>query len=133
MRFWTRFVRQEDGAAMVEFALVTSLIFVPLVFGIIEFGRLNWAKTMITNAAKEGARYAAVHGAESGAVADSAAVANYVIGRTQLSPLVVRSSWAQSKDPGDTVTVQVEYTYTPIVRVIASKTIISRSRNVVQY
>ena len=48
-------------------------------------------------------------------------IANYVIGRTRLSPIIVRYSWTGTKAPGtDTATVRVEYTYTPIVRVIAS-------------
>jgi Flp pilus assembly protein TadG len=118
---------------MVEFALVIAFIFIPLVFGIIEFGRLIWSKTTITAAAREGVRYAVVHGSTSGSVADSAAVANYVIARTQLSPIGVQTTWADGKEPGDTATVRVTYVYTPIVRVISSKTITSTSRQVINY
>ena len=91
--FW-RFVRADErGAAMVEFAIVAAVIFIPLVFGIIEFGRLVWSKTMVTAAAREGVRFAIVRGASSGAPADSATIATYVKGRTQLTPIVVRPSW----------------------------------------
>jgi len=125
---------------MVEFALVTAFILVPLLFGVIEFGRLTWSKDTIVAAAREGARYAIVHGSNCElagcTLADSAAVANTVIARTQLSPISVRTQWAQDKDVGDTVTVTVTYVYTPIVKVpflTAAKTITGRSRQVVVY
>lgn len=117
----------EIGAAMVEFALVAGLIFIPLVFGTIEFGRLISAKTTITAAAREGVRFAIVRGSTSGAMADSAAIANYVIAKTQLSPITVKPTWTGTKDPGQPVTVQVTYVYTPVVPVISSKTITSKS------
>jgi Flp pilus assembly protein TadG len=43
------------GAAVVEFAFVAPL-FVMLVFGMIEFGRLVMVQQMLTNASREGAR-----------------------------------------------------------------------------
>jgi Flp pilus assembly protein TadG len=132
-----RLKRDEHGAAMVEFALVAAVIFIPMVFGIIEFGRLVWAKNMITAAAREGVRYSIVHGSSSGAVADSAAVADYVINRTKLSPIIVHPTWTGAKDPGkDTATVRVEYTYTPIVKVpglLAPKTINSTSKQIIAF
>lgn len=122
---------------MVEFAIVSALVFIPIVFGIIEFGRVVWAKNMVTAAAREGVRYAIVHGSQSGSTADSAAVANYVVARTNLAPIVVRPSWsAVGEDPGDTVTVTVQYTYTPIVRVPgmpASKTVAGTSKQIIAY
>jgi Flp pilus assembly protein TadG len=135
-----RFLVNESGSSMVEFALVTAFILVPLLFGVIEFGRLTWSKDTIVAAAREGARYAIVHGSNCElagcTLADSAAVANTVIARTQLSPISVRTQWAQDKDVGDTVTVTVTYVYTPIVKVpflTAAKTITGRSRQVVVY
>lgn len=123
---------------MVEFAIVTAFIFVPMIFGVIEYGRLAFAKDMIVAAAREGVRYAAVHGTEAGlqgdGVADSASVADTVKARTQLSPIVVSARWNQQKNLGDTVTVTVTYVYTPIVRLPffpASKTIVGRSRQIV--
>jgi Flp pilus assembly protein TadG len=135
-----RFRTDESGNSMVEFAIVTAFILVPLLFGVIEFGRLTWSKDTIVAAAREGARYAIVHGTTcelSGcSLADSAAVANMVSARTQLSPLSIRTQWAQDKDPGDTVTVTVTYVYTPIVKLpflLTSKTITAASRQVVVY
>ena len=46
---------------MVEFALIAPLFFF-LLFSIIEFGRAVYYIQMLNNAAREGARYAIVHG-----------------------------------------------------------------------
>jgi Flp pilus assembly protein TadG len=132
-----RFLTNNDGAAMVEFAIAAGLVFIPMVFGIIEFGRLAWSKNMVTAAAREGVRYSIVHGSSSGSIADSAAVANYVIARTSLSPIIVRPSWTGSKAPGkDTATVAVSFTYTPIVRVpglLDPKIVTGVSKQIIAY
>jgi Flp pilus assembly protein TadG len=133
-----RFRDDESGAAMVEFAIVAALFFIPLIFGIIEFGRVVWAKNMVTAAAREGTRYAVVHGADpqNTSTADSAAVANYVINRTALSPLGVSTVWKHSKMAGDTVTVTVKYSYTPIVKVpglLTTKNLTGKSTQIVYF
>jgi Flp pilus assembly protein TadG len=129
-------VNEEHGGAMVEFAVVAGLIFIPIVFGILEFGRIVWARDMITSAAREGTRYAVVHGAQSSAPFDSAAVASYVQGRTQLSPIGVKTTWTTDRSAGDTVVVTVTYVYVPIVKVpglLTSKTITAKSTQVVWF
>ena len=52
-------VGREDGAAAVEFAIVATLFFM-LVFGIIDFGFAFHSWNNAANAAREGARKAAV-------------------------------------------------------------------------
>ncbi len=54
--------RRSSGQAMVEFALIAPLFFA-LLFAIIEFGRMVYIQQMLNNSAREGARYAIVHGA----------------------------------------------------------------------
>lgn len=49
------------GAATVEFALIAP-VFLLLVFGIIEFGRMLMVQQVLTNATREGARRATVEG-----------------------------------------------------------------------
>ena len=125
------FLRDERGSAMVEFAIVAALIFIPLVFGVIEFGRLIWAKNMITSAAREGVRYSIVH-----STADSASIADYVKGRTKLSPISVAPSRTGTNPGVDTAAVSVTYTYSPIVQVpglLTSKTITSVSRQIIAF
>ena len=50
-----------SGQGLVEFSLVIP-IFVVMLFGIVDFGRVIWARNSLENAAREGARYAIVHG-----------------------------------------------------------------------
>ena len=52
-------LRREDGAAAVEFAIVSTVLFL-IVFGIIEFGRTYSQYEAFQGAAREGARRAAV-------------------------------------------------------------------------
>ena len=53
-------IRAQDGAAMVEFALVSLLVLIPLLFIIIEGSLILYNQAMITNASREGAREAIV-------------------------------------------------------------------------
>jgi hypothetical protein len=48
-------INNQNGAAMVEFAIVLPLLLI-LVFGIIEFGVMFYDKAVITNASREGVR-----------------------------------------------------------------------------
>ncbi len=56
--FFSRLRRREDGSAAVEFAfcLIPLLL---IIGGIIDYGEVYYMQTMITNASREGARYAA--------------------------------------------------------------------------
>lgn len=58
--------QEERGQATVELALVLPVL-VLILFGIMEFGRLFSAYLVVTNAAREGARLAAV-GADDAAI-----------------------------------------------------------------
>jgi hypothetical protein len=64
----SRHTRQSTGQALVEFALVAPMLFLVL-FSIIEFGRFVYYNQVLNDAAREGARYAIVHG--SGALCPS--------------------------------------------------------------
>jgi hypothetical protein len=52
-------LRNQNGAVAVELALLSPLL-VLLIFGMIEFGLLIFNKQVITNAAREGARFGIV-------------------------------------------------------------------------
>lgn len=56
--------RGRGGQALVEFALVAP-IFILTLLCIVEFGRAVYSAQMLHNAAREGARYAIVHGSAS--------------------------------------------------------------------
>jgi len=53
--------RDASGQGLAEFAIVLP-IFLVVVFGMIDVGRVIWATDNITNAAREGARFASIHG-----------------------------------------------------------------------
>ena len=59
----SNFLRRNKGQALVEFAFVLPIILLVLM-GIIEFGRIFNTYLVLTNASREGARVAAVGGAD---------------------------------------------------------------------
>jgi Flp pilus assembly protein TadG len=63
-RRWRRRGPRRDGQALVEFALVAPIFFL-LLFGVIEGGRFILYYETLSNATREGARYAIVHGSNS--------------------------------------------------------------------
>jgi Flp pilus assembly protein TadG len=69
MTFFRR-LRQEEGAQLVEFALVLPLLLF-VVLGIAEFGIIFQRYEVVTNAAREGARLAVLPGYDSAAAEDA--------------------------------------------------------------
>lgn len=53
------FFRRDDGAAAVEFSML-ALLFVSLILGIFEMGRLLWTLNGIQYASEQAARFAAI-------------------------------------------------------------------------
>jgi len=106
-----RFTESEQGATMVEFAIVAGLILIPLLLGIVEFGLAAWQKNSVAADAREGARYAVVRGSTSGRTATVDSVAKYVKTRTSLDTagLRVYASWSPNKRPGSVVTISVAH------------------------
>ena len=72
----------ETGTALVEFS-ITVVVMLILLFGVVDVGRAAFAYDWVSNAARQGARYAIVRGAFCQAIvpgcpANQAAVKNYV-------------------------------------------------------
>jgi len=59
-----RLRRTETGQALVEFTMILP-IFLMLFFGLVDFGRAFYTWLIVTNAAREGARVAAVQAPQS--------------------------------------------------------------------
>jgi Flp pilus assembly protein TadG len=133
-------IKEEDGTAVVEFAIIAPLLFV-ILFGIIEFGVLLYDKAMITNAAREGARAGIVFDAnlrDEDGVIDSTALSTQVqtnvnsyLGGNLISfagaPSVIVPAPTVSDENGDsiissgdslTVTVNFAYQFLVFSRVI---------------
>lgn len=60
-RLLHRFRQTEAGQSLVEFSMILPL-FLVLLFGMVDFGRAFFTWLVVTNAAREGARVAAVRG-----------------------------------------------------------------------
>jgi hypothetical protein len=54
------FKQNEKGSTLVEYAIGAS-VFLMAVFAVLEFGRVLWAHNALTDAVRQGARYAALH------------------------------------------------------------------------
>jgi TadE-like protein len=130
----TRIGRRPLGQALVEFAFVAPIFFFML-FAIIDFGRYVYYVQILNNAAREGARYAIVHGNESFQPAGPAAndpnvdavVRNYAIGVIgDDAVLEVFSDWGDPDHPanppsntrGHQVKVWVNYHFQPVIPLV---------------
>ena len=95
--------RGDSGAAVVEFALLLPLLLL-LVLGILDFGRVYNAQITLTQAAREGARYAALKTGDPVARTTTAASPLTVVTAT------VQQACPASPGPTDTATVRATKT-----------------------
>ncbi len=70
--------RRERGEALVEFALCLPLLLV-LTFMVMDFARAYYVKSMVTNAARQAARSAAVVASGGTSIQDAAATAAHAV------------------------------------------------------
>ena len=125
MRQSKPFKSNEQGATLVEFS-IAALVFLTVMFGVIEFGRALWVHNALADAARRGARYASVHSS-----ADADKVRNVVVygdedgGDTPMIPNltpdnvdVQYSNWAVN---GGTVTVSItEYEFQFVIPIVGT-------------
>ena len=114
----TERIKNQKGAALVEFAIVLPLLLV-LVFGMIEFSIMFYDKSVITNASREGARAGIVYSYPNRITEGEieATVGNYVsnklitFGATTPSAEEMTTVTGQCANAGDVVTVAVTFPY----------------------
>ncbi|HZZ71916.1 MAG TPA: TadE/TadG family type IV pilus assembly protein [Pirellulales bacterium] len=104
--------RIRRGAAAVEFALVAP-IFILLVFGMIEYGRMVMVQQILTNAVREAARKSVLDGADAATIKsemisylNGANVSNVNTGMVTINPSDPNSA---ANGTPITVTVAVPY------------------------
>lgn len=110
--------RGERGQATVELALVVPVLLL-ILFGIMEFGRIFSSYLIVTNAAREGARWAAV-GADDTAIVEQ--VENAAAGLDLSRLTVTITPAAGGRVSGVQATVTVDYAVdlvTPVLSGIA--------------
>ncbi len=104
---------------MVEFAL-SIILLMTLLLGIIDFCRALYAYHFVSNAAREGSRYAMVRGADcsgwaTACPASAADIQSYVrsISPQGINPngVTVTTAWTPNNTPGSLVKVNVQYNF----------------------
>ena len=115
----------QRGSTLVESAVVAT-VFLLLLVGIMEFGRLGFAYNEVSFAAQRAARYAAVRGNSSGHAASAADVQNAALvytGALDNSQVVVTTTWTPDNHPGSTVQVKVVYHFATVLVPLSAGTL----------
>jgi Flp pilus assembly protein TadG len=105
--------KNEEGAGLVEFAILAPLLVI-LLFGLLEFGLSLYAKEVLTNASREGARYGVIYCTPRRTIPQiKAQVQDYLTksGFTDTADINVSADPASLKS-NDLLTVAVSYPYT---------------------
>jgi len=116
--------KADSGQSIVEFALCALILFM-LVFAIIDFSYLFYAKLTLQNAVRQGGRYAITGQAISGKsryLSILTTVQNFSMGMATSSNTTVCGQILGCQcggGPGETVTVKVTYPYKFITPLIA--------------
>lgn len=116
--------KRQRGSALVEAGL-TLVVFLTTIFGLMDFGRMVWAYNLVSHAAREGTRYAMVHGKSSSSPATAADIKNVVTQQAVgLDPnsMQVNVSWIPDNKPGSAVKVALKYTFSSMTNFVGSGT-----------
>jgi len=114
--------RAPRGSTLVESSVV-AVVFLLLLVGIMEFGRLGFAYNEVSFAAQRAARYAAVRGSTSGHPASAADVQNAALvytGALDNTKVTVTTTWTPNNQPGSTVQVKVAYNFVTVLVPLSS-------------
>jgi Flp pilus assembly protein TadG len=126
-------VGSEQGTALVEFAF-SGVILLTLVFGVIAMSMAVYSYHLISDAAREGTRYAIVRGSECSTYdalpqcpASASDVQFYVqnLGFPGIRPdqMNVTTTWPNGNSPGNLVQVTVTYTLPLIIPFVPKQTL----------
>jgi Flp pilus assembly protein TadG len=140
--------REDRGNNLVEFALI-SFMFIMVLAGVVELGRMVLVYNTIANAAREGTRYAIVHGADQTSTpsgpgnpctctAVNTVITNFAsAGLINTSAMTITVAYPNgNNNAGSPVTVKVLYTYDPFVGFFGSLlnvTLGSTSEGIITY
>jgi len=125
--------KRQRGSALVESGL-TLVVFMFVIFGLMEFCRAVWVTNLLSHAAREATRYAMVRGRSSGHPATADAITT--VAKTQAvglgaSDLHVNVSWIPDNKPGSAVKVVLGYTFGPMTNLMGSGTFSSTSQVII--
>jgi len=106
-------ISKDLGQSLVELALILPVLML-ILMGIVDFGRAFNARIIITNAAREGARYGAMHPADEGGIKDR------VINEAAGSGISIEADDVEvefpngTSEPGNPIRVTVTYDFSLI-------------------
>ncbi len=126
-----KFIKNEKGQSLVEFALVIPLLML-ILMAIIEFGLMFNSYITISNASREGARLASLGGSDA-AVIERVELVSHNIDISSIT--VTIAPGASGRVTGEMVTVLVEYDYemlSPIISNILSPLINIESETIMR-
>ena len=111
--------RHARGEALVEFALSLTILLLTIL-GTAEFGIAVFRYNVLSDLAQEGARRAAVCGRQRGLTTSDCDIAAFVRSRSVGIGTSVATTPTDltTLNSGDTVTVQVQHTFTPFTRIV---------------
>ena len=121
------------GQALAEFAIGT-FAFLLVLFATMDMSRALYAYNFVSEAARDATRYAAVHGKSSKQPASTSTIQTLVSNEAlSLDPtaLTVTTIWTPDNSPGNTVKVQVSYTFKPIFPLLPSNIAVSSTSQMV--
>jgi Flp pilus assembly protein TadG len=117
------------GSTLVESSMVAT-VFLLLLAGIMECGRLGFAYNAVSFAAQRAARYAAVRGSGSGHAAlatDIAAAAKSYTAALDNRKVTVTTTWTPDNHPGSTVQVKVSYAFVTVLVPLSASAVTVRT------
>lgn len=110
-------LRKEDHAqALVEMALVLPL-FLLLLFGVIEMGRVGYSYITISNAAREGGRVATIGGSD---LQIESSVKNSAVNLDPMGITIIISPLEADRQSGHEVKIEVSYPVQLVIPIISN-------------
>jgi Flp pilus assembly protein TadG len=126
----SRRAAEQRGTSVVEFALCSAIL-LTLAFGVLALSLAVYSYHFISEAARQGTRYAMVRGStcqfSNPCTATSDEIQSYVQGLAfpgiNPSQMTVTTKWPSGKDPGDPVEVTVTYAFPLWIPFVPSQTL----------
>jgi len=119
-RSWKQRKGKEKGQSLTEVALVLPVLLFILA-GVLDLGRIYYVQVALSDAAGEGAVYAAIRPNDATGIKARAQAASGGLVQIDLADVVINPSDPSSLAAGDPVTVIVEYDFTlatPLINAI---------------
>lgn len=116
--------RGQKGQAVVEFAVVLPVLLL-ILMGILDFGRLFYSVLTVRSAAREGARYGAVHATDDAGIRQR--VRDAAVGLEQDRLTITITPATSQRRVGEPLTVDVTYPFeyvTPIAAITGREQVV---------